>query len=193
MVTVGNSSPGNRPARRLRFDAYPAVRAGVARPVTAGHSGQRFVITWVLAVLILAGGLALAFRDWRIRYQVRAAFGAGQVATVIDPLAEVVPPEFPRDSWRHAVAQTHAMLVALTASNMLDLSDMRALRADLRARVARARPETARAELAAVWDELARRGGPNLVQRHPRPDVLSGSPVPSPRDRRPLSPGPDRL
>jgi hypothetical protein len=119
------------------------------------------------------GGLALAFHDWRVRYRARAAFGAGQVATVIDPLVGVVPPGVSSDSWHRTVAEAHAMLVALTASNMLDLADMRALRADLRARVARARPETARAELAVVWDELARRAGPNLAKRHPRPALLS--------------------
>jgi hypothetical protein len=146
------------------------------------------VITSVLVVLVLAGGLALAFRDWRVRYRARAAFGAGQVATVIDALAGVVPPDVPGESWHRTVAETHAMLVALTASNMLDLADMRALRAELRARVARARPETARAELAAIWDGLARRAGPNLVRRHPRPAVLS-------RSSAALSPGPgpDRL
>jgi hypothetical protein len=173
MATVRNSGPGNRPARRLRFDGYPAIQAAVVRPRPVGHSGRRLVIVWVLAVLVLVGGLAVAFRDWQVRYRARAAFGAGQVATAIDPLAAVVPPDVPSDSWHRAVAESHAMLVALTASNMLDLADMRALRADLRARVARARPETARGELAAVWDELTRRAGPNLVKRHRRPALLS--------------------
>jgi hypothetical protein len=52
---------------------------------------------------------------------------------------------------------------------------MRDLRADLAARVARARarPETARSELAGLWDDLAARAGPNLVNRHPRPGLLS--------------------
>jgi hypothetical protein len=67
------------------------------------------------------------------------------------------------------------MLVTLTASNLLDLDQMRDLRADLAARVARARarPETARSELAGLWDDLAARAGPNLVNRHPRPGLLS--------------------
>jgi hypothetical protein len=152
------------------------------------------VIAWVLAVLVVACGLAVAFRDWQVHYRARAAFGASQVATVIDPLAGVVPPDTPSDSWRQAVAETHAMLVALTASNMLDLADMRVLRADLRARVARARPETARAALAAVWDDLARRAGPNLVKHHPRPAVLSSSPSSSSSSSsQASSPGLDRL
>jgi hypothetical protein len=175
MVTVWNGNAGNRPVRRLRFDGYPPnlERQTTARPRVGGHSGRRAVIAVVLAIMVLAGGLALAFRDWRIRYRARAAFGARQVASAIDPLAELVPPGFSRGAWRRTVAEAHAMLVTLTASNMLDLSDMYALRADLAARVRRARPETARADLAALWDELARRAGPNLVKRHPRPESLS--------------------
>jgi hypothetical protein len=96
------------------------------------------------------------------------------VATAIDPLAAVVPPDVSAGDWRRTVADAHAMLVALTASNMLDLDQMRALRAELVARVARARPETARAELASLWDNLARRAGPNLVKYHPRPRLLNG-------------------
>jgi hypothetical protein len=173
MVTVWNRSPGNRPVRRLRFDAFPVTREAVAGPGIAGHSGRRLVIAWVLGVVVLAGGLALAFRDWRVRYQARADFGAHRVATVIDALADVVPPDAARDDWQRTVAEAHAMLVALTASNMLDVSDMRVLRAELLARVAQTRPQTARAELTAVWDELARRAGPNLVKHHPRPALLS--------------------
>jgi hypothetical protein len=175
MVTVWNGSPGNRPARRLRFDEYPSARGASGRPGEAGVSGRRAVVGGVLTLAILAGGLALAFRDWRARYRERAAFGAGQVATAIDPLAGVVPPGVPGDAWRRAVADAHAMLVTLTASNLLDLDQMRDLRADLAARVARARarPETARAELAGLWDDLAARAGPNLVNRHPRPGLLS--------------------
>jgi hypothetical protein len=130
------------------------------------------VITSVLVMLVLTSGLALAFRGWRNRYRAHAAFGASQVATVIDTLANVTPPDIPPDAWRRAVAEAHAMLVALTASNMLDLSDMHALRADLRVRVARTRPETARIELAAIWDEVAHRAGPNLIKRYPRPPLL---------------------
>src|SRR5262249_12823463 len=77
-----------------------------------------------------------------------------------------------RDEWRGTVAEAHAMLVTLMASNMLDVDQMRKLRAELMARVARARPETARAELADLWNSLARRAGPNLVKRHPRPRLL---------------------
>jgi hypothetical protein len=182
MATVGNSNPGNRPARRLRFDGYPAIRAvPVPRTVhVTGHSGRRVVLVGGLMVLVLAGGLALWFRDWRFHYRQRAAFGARQVATAIDPLAEVVPPEVSPDTWRRTVAETHAMLVTLTGSNMLDLDQMRALRAELitQVSVSRTRPETARAELAALWDSLARRAGPNLVKHHPRPKLLDSHPRP---------------
>jgi hypothetical protein len=70
------------------------------------------------------------------------------------------------------------MLVTLTGSNMLDLDQMRAIRAELISQVRRTRPETARAELAALWDSLARRAGPNLVKHHPRPRLLDSHPTP---------------
>jgi hypothetical protein len=176
MVTVWNGNPGNRPARRLRFDEYPSKpNRNASQPARdEGVSGRRAVIGGMLAVLVLAGGLALVFRDWRARYRERAAFGARQVATAIDPLAEVVPPVVSRDDWRRTVADTHAMLVTLTGSNLLDLDQMRELRVELTARVARARarPETACAELAALWDDLADRAGPVVVKHHPRPRLL---------------------
>ena len=71
-------------------------------------------------------------------------------------MAGVVPPDVPRDAWGRAVADAHAMLVALTASNMLDLDQMRALRNEVAAKVAAARAETAKRDLAALWDDLAR-------------------------------------
>jgi hypothetical protein len=172
MVTVWNGNPGNRPVRRLRFDGYPPDREARRRVRAEGHSGRRAVIAGGLGFLVLGGGLALWFRDWRLRYRARAAFGAREVATAIDPLAQVVPPEVPAAAWRRTVADAHAMLVTLTASNMLDLNQMRSLRAELAAQVAHARPETARADLAALWDSLVRRAGPNLVKRHPRPELL---------------------
>jgi hypothetical protein len=174
MVTVGSGNPSNRPARRLRFDSSPSKEElrVAARLDATGHSGRRAVVVGILAVAVLAGGLALAFREWRDRYLERAAFGAGQVATAIDPLATVVPPGVSREAWHQTVAEAHAMLVTLTASNMLDLSTMRSLRADLTERVARARPATARAKLASLWTEIARRAGPDLARRHPRPALL---------------------
>jgi hypothetical protein len=173
VTTVWNGNPGNRPTRRLRFDDYPTEPVKVRQPEVAGHSGRRAVIGGVLAILIVAGGLATVFRDWRARYRERADFGAGQVATAIDALSGVVPPDVPRDAWRRAVADTHAMLVTLTASNMLDLDQMRSLRDEIATRVARTRPETARDGLAALWDDLADRAGPILAKHHPRPGLLS--------------------
>jgi hypothetical protein len=63
------------------------------------------------------------------------------------------------------------MLVTLTAANVLDRPQMDALRARLAARVAAARPATARAALAAVWDEAEDQAG-HVIDRHPRPGLL---------------------
>jgi hypothetical protein len=184
MATVWNGNPGNRPMRRLRFDEDLANRDIPGLPREQGHSGRRAVIGGSLVLLILAVVLALVFRDWRIRYRERAAFGARAVATAIDPLAELTPPGVPADAWRRAVADAHAMLVTLTASNLLDLDQMRDLRAELTARVARTRPETALKELAALWDDLVDRAAPVIVNRHPRPTLLP------PRPARPAMPMP---
>ena len=63
----------------------------------------------------------------------RQAWIKRQVAPTIDPLAHVVPPEIAPDAWRQAVDETRAMLVTLTASNLLDLAQMHALRAEVQA------------------------------------------------------------
>jgi hypothetical protein len=162
----------------------------------------------VLTVLVLWGSLYLAFRHWRSRYRERADFGKRYVAAAVDPLAAVVPAgerpaavraagcagaaaiaaaASPLDvspgDWRRAVAETHELLVALTAANVLDLEQMRALSGRVSACAARARPETARADLAALWDEVEPRAGPIVRARHPRPDLLP--PLrPDPRDTR---------
>ena len=167
--------PSHRP--RLRLDEF-APGPGATEPTS--HSGRRLVLVAGLALVVLWGALQAAFQVWRSGYRKRADFGATRVAPAIDPLAEIVPPGVEPDAWRRAVAETHEAIVTLTAANLLDLAQMRALRDDLTACVTRARaqPETARAELAGLWNELAHRAGPVLNARHPRPALL---PPPDPR------------
>jgi hypothetical protein len=90
---------------------------------------------------------------------------------MVDPLAAQVPPGVAPEEWREAVRKTHELLVALTGANLLDRPQMQALRAELAARVAGARPETARAALRSIWDDLCARAGPVLTRRA-RPSVL---------------------
>ncbi len=103
------------------------------------------------------------------------------MAPAIDPLGDITPEGVDAGRWRQAVAETHRMLVTLTASNLLDEAQMRALRDRLSARVAAARPATALGELAAIWDDLEDRAGPILAARHPRPKLLPSHPRRSPR------------
>jgi hypothetical protein len=181
-VTGRDDQAGRRPAHRLRIDDFAP---GSPEPPT--HSGRRFVIVAGLVLVLVWGALQVVFRIWRSGYRRRAAFGATQVAPAIDPLADIVPPGVDAVAWRRAVAETHAALVTLTAANLLDLSQMQSLRADLAARVARARtrPETARDELAGLWNQLADQAGPILVPRHPRPKLLPPQPVADRRQPRP--------
>jgi hypothetical protein len=168
--------------RRLRLDRVVEARSGEPPATASGRSGRALVIGAVLGVGLLWGVLSLAFSGWRGRYHERAAFGAREVAPAIDPLADVVPPGVALHDWRQAVARTHAMLVALTAANLLDRPRMEALRDELRARVARARPETARGELARIWADLKRRAGPILNDaRHPPPKLLATPSSPAPK------------
>ena len=111
----------------------------------------------------------------------RAAYGATQVVPAIDAFDGIDPPGVDPTCWRDAVARTHAMLLTVTASNLLGLAEMRELRGELdgAADRAQAHPDTAVAELAAVWDDMAERGEFLLRdtrsltgERHPRPEIL---------------------
>jgi hypothetical protein len=173
LVIAHQDNPGHDAPRRLRLDEFASARPFVDLTAGSSYSGRRVVIGLVLMVLFLWGVLFLVFRDWRTRYRARAAFGATQVATAIDPLAAVVPEGVSPEDWRQAVADTHRMLVTITSANLLDRAQMEGLRAEIAAIVARARPDSSRAALARLWDDLAARAGPILdEQRHPRPKLL---------------------
>lgn len=177
----GQGNPGSGEViRRLRVDRS-GPGPGPAHEPEGGVSGRLVVTSAVLGVLVLWGGLDLAFRQWRASYHARAAFGRERVERAVEPLAEFVPPgEIAPDAWRRAVADTRAMLVTLTASNLLDRPRIEALGADIDARVARARahPATARAELASLWNDIEDRAGPVIILHHPRPALLPPHPRP---------------
>jgi hypothetical protein len=130
--------------------------------------------------------LYLAFSDWRERYRARTSFGVSQVAPTIDPLADVVTDGVSQTAWQEAVRQTHDMLAAVLSANLLDLGQMELLREELRQTVERSRlhPETARAELAGIWNNMADRadfllqeGTSGRRKGHPRPAILPPRPV----------------
>jgi hypothetical protein len=205
----GRQGSHRDPSRRLRYDDLSAILARTyalgrggegAGAATAppwlprSHSGRRFVLVAGLAVLVIWGVLYLVFRDWRARYRERAAYGASQVVPAIDRMAEILPPDVDPAAWRDAVDRTHAMLLTVTASNLLSIDEMQALRTELDQTVeqAHAHPETGLTELASVWNTLADRAGFLFTDsrapsgdRHPRPAILpprsdtSGKPLQS--------------
>jgi hypothetical protein len=195
--TNGRHGGHDDPIRRLRYDHIPAIieqtrarsrpggetGAGATTASWLGRSdsGRRFVTLAVIAVLIVWASLYLVFREWRARYRVRAAYGATQVAPAIDAFADRAPPGVEATRWRDAVERTHAMLVTVTASNLLGLDEMKQLRAEIERAAGRAgaRRESAVAELAAVWDDMSERGEFLMRDtrsltgdRHPRPGIL---------------------
>jgi hypothetical protein len=146
----------------------------------------------VVVILLFWFALDQAFRAWKTHYQALAAYGANRVAPVIDPLAETLPPDVPPTDWRVAVADTHAMLVALTGAGVLDETQMDDLRRDIAARVASAHPETARQTLADLWNDLEKRAGPLLTSDPIPPPKNSRHAARNPRPPRPKILGPSR-
>jgi hypothetical protein len=188
MVRASNGQQDGSRGYRLRFDDFGFSAAAASSPGLSGsssYSGRLLVLGAGLVILTLWGSLYLAFRDWRARYRVRAAFGATQVAPVVDPLAQIVPQGMDAETWRSTVQQTHEMLVTVTSANLLDLEQMKSLRDELRQSVKRAltHPETARDELAAIWNTISDRaefvlqeGSSGRRKGHPRPATLPPRP-----------------
>src|SRR4051794_34414765 len=121
MPTAPNGHHDGSAHRRFRFDdlastvVRPPEQTGPFVP-TMRHSGRRLVLVAGCAVLLLWAVLYLVFRDWRERYRARAAYGATQVAPVIDALADTVPAGVKPDEWKAAVRDTHALLVTVTGA-----------------------------------------------------------------------------
>ncbi len=190
MASLGNGHGNGHPRTTRRWDLDALRRRPALGEPSA--SGRRFVVAGIIATLLIWGAVYLAFLYWRATYRTLAEFGASQVAPLVDPLADRVPPGVDPASWKSAVADTHAMLVALTGAGLLDRPRMEALRTDVAARVARATPETARAELTRLWDDIESRAGPAVAPDDAPPPPGSRQALRHPRPRRPelLRPSP---
>lgn len=175
------------PARRWHPDDL-ARRAPAGPGSEGGVSGRRFVIAGVVGILAVWGLVYLGFLAWRADYRARAEFGANRVAPLVDPLAEATPPDVDPAAWRTAVGDTHAMLVALAGSGLLDRPTLEVLRDEVATLVARSTPATARGDLAGLWDDLERKAGPTLS-----PDVTPAPPGSRHAARHPRPPRPDLL
>ena len=165
---------------------------------TRSFSGRATVAAFALAVLALWGSLEWAFRAWRADFEARATFGATAVAPTVDPLADLGPPGIPPEAWRQAVADTHAILLALTTSGWLDRPALETLQRRLTEQVAQAKahPATAQAVLTTIWDDLARDAGPAITPDQgppPPPGSRLASRHPRPQRPRLLGPLPPRL
>ncbi len=210
MTRNGHQNGFRHPSLRLRFDDFRSPRRGndagtphsdpSVAAVEQGHSGRRFVLVAVVVVLLTWGGLYLAFQRWRASYRERVAYGETHVVRAIDPLKQLTPEGVDPAAWRDAVEETRAMLKTVVGSNLLTLDDMNKLQAELDQSLTRVRSqsETAKAELAAIWNEMADRAE-FLFQdsrspahdRHVRPGILPprpAKPTAAPSGK-PLTPG----
>lgn len=149
--------------------AVRSVEGDGARDLGPARSGRLFVIGAIVALVLIWAALFVAFRQWRSGRNALAAYGAREVAPLVDPLADRGPGDIHPKVWRRAVEDTHAMLVAATASGTIDRVEMERLRAELAARVARDTPATVREDLMRLWDEMEDRVGPILQGRTSRP------------------------
>lgn len=145
------------------------------------RSGRVFVIIAALTLAITWGSLFLVFRSWRTRHRELAAFGSREVAPLVDPLADRVPPKVDAKEWRNAVKATHGMLEVATGSGTIDRPGMEHLRDELRERFANTTADTAPGELSDLWDKMEKEVGP-ILKGHPsrppfcpaRPKLLGG-------------------
>jgi hypothetical protein len=166
MAISGNGSAARGPAPRFRIDSHPGSQAG-SDPLGPGHSGRRFVTWAVLAILLIWGVLYLCFASWRAGYRERVAYARVALAPVVDPLALIVPPNVPRATWAEAVSETHAMLDRVAGAGVLDQGQVETLRAEMRARVRRATPQTAVRELIEIWVDMDSKAAPIIGARYP--------------------------
>jgi hypothetical protein len=168
MNTLRNGDTGNGHIRRLRIDGRPMSKPVEVEPLGREHSGRVFITAGGLTLLVLSAVVFGFFQDWRSRYRALAEFGASRVAPAINPLVAHKPPGITIDEWEHTVDDTRAMLIAVTASGLLDKPTMEVLRNDLAERVAQTKPETAVTELSRLWDEMETKAGPILTRRTER-------------------------
>ena len=164
-----------------RLDASDRPGSAGDRALGRGRSGRKFVVLAATGIALIWGSLYLTFLSWRANHRALAAFGAAEVAPLVDPLADRVPPGVSPRTWHSAVADTHAMLATVTSAGLLDRPGLEALRAEIRARVDRASPETEIQALSDLWDAMQKAAGPVLSNRSsrppfapPRPKVLGG-------------------
>jgi hypothetical protein len=140
------------------------------------RSGRWFVVGAVVTIIVLWAALFLIFRDWRARHRELAAFGAREVAALVDPLADLVPPSVDPKQWRKAVVATHGMLEVATGSGTIDRAGLEQLRDKLRTRFAKVTPDSVAGELSTLWDEMQKQVGPILSGNSSRPPFCPARP-----------------
>jgi hypothetical protein len=119
--------------------------------------------------------------DRHPRPRIVPTYGATRIAPAVNPLRVIVPVGVDPVAWRDAIDQTRSLLIAVTDSGLLSVHNMQKLRIYLDKQVGRANdhPETVRAVLAEIWNEVADLGESMLKggrsdggDRYPRPQIL---------------------
>jgi hypothetical protein len=99
-----------------------------------------------------------------------------KLAMPVNPLAYMKPDDVDAATWRDALAETRALLVAATASGALDGAQQESLARDISLRLSQTQPDTAVFEVARIWDYLAAHA-PDVTSTMHRPAFLPPPPT----------------
>jgi hypothetical protein len=131
-------------------------------PRRPGVSGRLAVAGVLLAIAAVMGTVAFFFRGFRAEYARTAEWGLGEVVPLVEGFRPLAPPGTPPEEWGAAVDASRELMRRVVTCGLLDRARQEGLRADLAARVARTRPEAARAELILLWADMLTAAGPRL-------------------------------
>lgn len=94
------------------------------------------------------------------------------LAVEVNPLEFTLPEDVAPASWKQALSETRAMLVAIAGTHELDSNILETLRAETAQQARSSRPQTACGILAEIWARAAT-AAPATTSRFTRPALLS--------------------
>jgi hypothetical protein len=181
-TVIGSNLLNLREMEGLRTEIQQIVQRAQAQPGTAclelaaiwdsiGERGE-----FLLADSRSATG------ERHTRPRLLPSYGQTRVVPALDALDGIVPPGVSTADWHDAVERTRALFLTVTNSGRLSIAELRTLRAELDAEVARAcaHPNQAVAILTTTWNQASRafqswsnQGANSGRIAHPKPKILA--------------------